>query len=111
MTIKFEFYLTPIGNAKTPLIIDEIFYLEKKMLYGDGERWKLSDATLEAYVKRYIEAQPADPVTFAWQGGEPTLCGVDFFEKVVRWQKQYGAGRQIDNAFQTNGDKQALDYA
>ncbi|MEX0324612.1 MAG: anaerobic sulfatase maturase [Puniceicoccaceae bacterium] len=98
----FHIMTKPIG-PKCNLDCQYCFYLEKEMLFGDGERWKMNDATLEAYIKRYIEAQPADPITFAWQGGEPTLCGVDFFEKVVHWQKQYGLGRQIDNAFQTNG--------
>jgi uncharacterized protein len=98
----FHIMVKPIG-PKCNLDCTYCFYLEKEILFGDGERWKMDDALLEAYVKRYIAAQPADPVTFAWQGGEPTLCGVDFFEKVVRWQKQYGKGRQIDNAFQTNG--------
>jgi len=98
----FHIMVKPIG-PKCNLDCQYCFYLEKEILFGDGERWKMDDAVLEAFVRRYIEAQPADPVTFAWQGGEPTLCGVEFFEKVVRWQKQYGKGRQIDNAFQTNG--------
>lgn len=99
----FHIMVKPIG-PKCNLDCTYCFYLEKEVLFGDGERWKMDDEVLEAYIRRYIEAQPAGvPVTFAWQGGEPTLCGVEFFEKVVRWQKQYGAGRQIDNAFQTNG--------
>lgn len=98
----FHIMVKPIG-PKCNLDCTYCFYLEKEILFGDGERWKMDDALLEAYVRRYIESQPADPVTFAWQGGEPTLCGIDFFEKVVSWQKQYGKGRQIDNAFQTNG--------
>lgn len=98
----FHIMVKPIG-PKCNLDCKYCFYLEKEVLFGDGERWKMDDELLEAYVRRYIEAQPADPITFAWQGGEPTLCGIDFFEKVVRWQKHYGAGRQIDNAFQTNG--------
>ncbi len=92
----------PIG-PKCNLVCQYFFYLENEMLFGDGERWQMNDATLEAYVKQYIEAQPAQQMTFAWQGGEPTLCGVEFFEKVVGWQKQYGQGRLIENAFQTNG--------
>lgn len=92
----------PIG-PKCNLDCKYCFYLEKEMLFGDGERWKMDDAVLQDYVRRYIEAQPSQQVSFAWQGGEPTLCGVEFFEKVVRWQKQYGQGRQIENAFQTNG--------
>jgi uncharacterized protein len=97
----FHIMVKPIG-PKCNLDCQYCFYLEKEMLFGDGERWKMADAVLESYVKRYIEAQPTRQVTFAWQGGEPTLCGVEFFEKVVRWQKQYGQGRDIENAFQTN---------
>lgn len=97
----FHIMVKPIG-PKCNLDCQYCFYLEKEMLFGDGERWKMDDAVLESYVKRYIEAQPSRQVTFAWQGGEPTLCGVEFFEKVVRWQKQYGQGREIENAFQTN---------
>jgi len=42
-------------------------------------------------------------VTFAWQGGEPTLLGVDYFRRVVELQKKYAGGKLIQNAFQTNG--------
>jgi len=98
----FHIMVKPIG-PKCNLDCSYCFYLEKEVLFGDGEKWKMSDELLENYVRRYIEAQPADPITFAWQGGEPTLCGVDFFEKVVAYQKKYGPGRTIENAFQTNG--------
>lgn len=98
----FHIMVKPIG-PKCNLDCQYCFYLEKEVLWGDGEKWKMDEATLEDYIRRYIEAQPADPVTFAWQGGEPTLCGLPFFEKVAAFQKKYGAGRQIDNAFQTNG--------
>src|SRR5208282_2786710 len=42
-------------------------------------------------------------ISFAWQGGEPTLLGVDFFRKVVELEKRYSNGKRIENAFQTNG--------
>lgn len=58
---------------------------------------------LEAFIKKRIETQKADPVGFAWQGGEPTLLGVDYFRKVVELQQKHGNGRKIENAFQTNG--------
>lgn len=98
----FHIMVKPIG-PKCNLDCTYCFYLEKEVLFGEGEKWKMSDELLESYVARYIAAQPPGPVTFAWQGGEPTLCGVEFFEKAVRWQKQYGRGREIENAFQTNG--------
>lgn len=77
------------------------FYLEKEALYTDG-KWRMSPELLESYIRQYIEAQPTEQVSFAWQGGEPTLLGVGFFERVVALQKKYGAGRSIENAFQTN---------
>src|SRR5579863_8384489 len=85
------------------------FYLEKEKLYPDKtgaapiSRWSMGDALLESYIRQYIEAQSIPVITFAWQGGEPTLLGVDYFRKVVALQKKYANGKKIDNAFQTNG--------
>jgi len=79
------------------------FYLEKQALYPGEVSWRMDGALLEEFVRQYIEAQPGPEVHFAWQGGEPTLLGVDFFQQVVRLQRRYGRGRPIDNAFQTNG--------
>lgn len=62
----------------------------------------MSDDTLEEFVKSYIHAN-SENVYFTWQGGEPTLAGIDFFEKAIRLQQQYADGKQIHNAFQTNG--------
>lgn len=79
------------------------FYLEKEKLYPGEKQWRMSDAVLEEYVRQYIQSQPAPEVYFAWQGGEPTLMGVDFFRKAVAWQKKYAGGRTVSNALQTNG--------
>lgn len=81
------------------------FYLEKEKLYPGTKNWAMSPEVLESYVRQYIAAQPNQigPIHFAWQGGEPTLLGVEFFEQVVALQKKYGPGREIANAFQTNG--------
>lgn len=79
------------------------FYLEKARLFPANERFKMSDELLEVYIRDYIAAQPGPDVSFAWQGGEPTLAGVGFFKKAVALQKKYGAGKRIENAFQTNG--------
>ncbi len=77
------------------------FYVKKTALYP-GQR-RMSDVVLESFVKQTIESTPGRDVAFAWQGGEPTLMGVEFFERAVVWQRQYGVGRRISNAFQTNG--------
>lgn len=63
----------------------------------------MDDVTLALFIRQQIEAQPGEDVQFAWQGGEPTLCGLDFFHRVVELQHLYGRGKRIHNAFQTNG--------
>ena len=55
------------------------FFLSKEMLYP-GSRFRMADELLEAYTQQYIAAQRVPEVTFAWQGGEPTLMGLDFFQ-------------------------------
>ncbi|MEC7841951.1 MAG: anaerobic sulfatase-maturation protein [Candidatus Latescibacterota bacterium] len=80
------------------------FYLEKEKLYPEKEKnWRMSDEVLELYVRQYIEAQDVPAVNFAWQGGEPTLMGVDFYRRAVELQAEYADGKEITNAFQTNG--------
>ena len=98
----FHIMTKPIG-PKCNLDCKYCFYLEKESLWERGERYKMSLETLETYIRSYIEAQPNEQVSFAWQGGEPTLMGIEFFRKVVELQKTYANGKHIENAFQTNG--------
>lgn len=101
----FHLMIKPAGPACN-LDCTYCFYLEKEKLFDHGARFRMSDETLETLVRDYIAANPGDaPITFGWQGGEPTLMGVDFFRRAVSLQKQYGAGRVIENAFQTNGTR------
>jgi uncharacterized protein len=79
------------------------FYLEKEKLYPGENQWRMSDVVLEEYIRQYIHSQPVPEINFAWQGGEPTLLGVDFFRKAVALQKQFANGKTIFNAIQTNG--------
>ncbi len=80
------------------------FYLKKEEYYPEKHSWRMTDEVLEAYVRQYIEAQQTNDVNFAWQGGEPTLMGVDFFRRAVELQEKYRRpGMRILNAFQTNG--------
>jgi uncharacterized protein len=79
------------------------FYLEKENLYGASKGLKMPDKVLESYVQQYIQSQSSSVITFAWQGGEPTLLGVPFFERVIELQTKYSDGRKIENTIQTNG--------
>jgi uncharacterized protein len=79
------------------------FYVEKQDLFPKRQSHRMSDEVLERYIRGYIESQRSQEVQFAWQGGEPTLLGVKFFEQVIALQNRYAHGRTISNALQTNG--------
>jgi uncharacterized protein len=80
------------------------FYLEKKNLYPRPHPFRMSEAVLERFIRQYIAASALPEVSFAWQGGEPTLMGVDFFRRVVELQRRHRApGTRITNSLQTNG--------
>lgn len=78
------------------------FYLSKEALpNGPGQ---MSDDTLELFIRQYIDGVTGPGVVFSWQGGEPTLRGLDFFRRVVALQKKYAkTGQRIENDLQTNG--------
>lgn len=79
------------------------FFLSKKNLYPLSS-FKMSDELLETYTRQYIEAQQIAQATFAWQGGEPTLMGLDFFKRSVQYQQKYRRPKMIiQNTMQTNG--------
>ena len=72
-------------------------------MYPGENSWRMSDAVLEKYIFDYIHSQPVAEINFAWQGGEPTLLGVDFFRKAIALQQKFAGGKIIANAIQTNG--------
>lgn len=79
------------------------FFLEKETLYP-GSKFRMSDAVLETYIRQLIEAHRTPQVTVAWQGGEPTLMGVDFYRRAIEYQKRYARpGMVFENTMQTNG--------
>ena len=77
------------------------FYKCRAPEIGEG-RQRMSDGVLEKLVKDYMALR--FPMSgFAWQGGEPTLMGLDFYKKAVEFQKQYGvSGQEVGNSLQTN---------
>lgn len=76
------------------------FYLEKHQLYPERQtNWRMSDDTLSSYIKQTIEAQSNNHVQFTWQGGEPTMMGLAFFEKAMQLCEQYGKGKNLNTPF------------
>lgn len=79
------------------------FFLSKEALYPN-EKHRMSDATLDAYIRQLLEAHRAPQVTVAWQGGEPTLMKLDFFKRAVELVEKYRRpGQEVGHTFQTNG--------
>ncbi len=79
------------------------YFLSKELLYP-GSRFRMANELLESYTRQYIEAQRVPEVTFAWQGGEPTLMGLEFFRLALALQEKYRRpGVRIHNTLQTNG--------
>jgi len=89
----------PLCNLKC----EYCFYLEKQALFSANEKYRMSDDVLRAFIVNYIASQPTPVVEFVWQGGEPTLLGIDFFRRVVELQKQFAGVKTITNSLQTNG--------
>ncbi len=84
------------------------FYLEKEQLFNPEQangnpHFQMSGAVLESYIQQKLENSRSSVETFLWQGGEPTLLGVDYFRDVVKLQQKYAAGKRINNSLQTNG--------
>ena len=79
------------------------FFLSKEMLYP-GSRFRMADALLETYIRQLIEAHRTPHVVIAWQGGEPTLMGLEFFRRSVELAEKYRRpGMTIEYTIQTNG--------
>ena len=97
----FHLLAKPTGSACN-LACEYCFFLEKSALYP-GQRQRMSGEVLDAYLRSLFAAQPAGPVAVAFQGGEPTLMGIDFFERAVRLAKRYRRPeQQVEFTLQTN---------
>ena len=79
------------------------FFLSKDALYPN-EKHRMSEATLEAYIRQLLESHRAPQVTVAWQGGEPTLMKLEFFRRSLELVEKYRRpGQSVLHTFQTNG--------
>lgn len=65
--------------------------------------WLMPDDILEEFIRQYIQHQDHEEIVFTWQGGEPTLAGINFYEKVVQFENKHRGHKTIHNDLQTNG--------
>jgi uncharacterized protein len=100
--VAFHIMAKPTGSACN-LNCDYCFFRKKEKLYP-GSDFRMSEQVHEAYIRQVLEAHNVPSITIAWQGGEPTLMGVDFFRHSLELQIKYQKpGTRIENTFQTNG--------
>ena len=100
---RFHVMAKPGGSACN-LDCDYCFYLSKAALPGGSGEGRMSEELLERFIQQYIAGVTGPEVVFSWQGGEPTLLGLDFYRRVVALQKKYARPDQsIENDLQTNG--------
>jgi uncharacterized protein len=79
------------------------FFLSKEMLYP-GDRFRMADELLETYLRQLLEAHRTPDVTVAWQGGEPTMMGLDFFRRSIELVERHRRPWQrVHHTIQTNG--------
>ncbi|MCP4448034.1 MAG: anaerobic sulfatase maturase [Myxococcales bacterium] len=99
---SFQVMVKPRGPICN-LACEYCYFRSKVELYEDSS-FRMSDALLEQYTRDLIKAQDLPEVSFAWQGGEPTLMGLDFFRRARSLQEKYGRpGVRMTNSLQTNG--------
>ena len=100
--LAFHVMAKPTG-ARCNLSCDYCFFQDKSKLYPGGS-FRMNESVMEKYISQTIEAQEVPRATIAWQGGEPTLMGLDFFRKAIEVEKLYlKPGVVIENTIQTNG--------
>lgn len=79
------------------------FFLSKEALYP-GSVFRMDEVVHEAYISQLLAAHPDGEVVVAFQGGEPTMMGLDFFRRTLELEAKYARpGQQVLNTIQTNG--------
>jgi uncharacterized protein len=98
----FHIMAKPTGSACN-LNCAYCFFLKKENLYP-GSDFRMSEEVHEAYIRQLFEAHEVPQVTVAWQGGEPTIMGLEFYRHSIELQRKYAKpGTRVENTFQTNG--------
>ena len=99
---KLSSILVKPAGPDCNLACDYCFYRDKAKSFPGVTVHRMSEDILEETIRQLLEQGPKE-VSIGWQGGEPTLTGLDFFRKAVEFQKAYGRGKTVGNGLQTNG--------
>jgi uncharacterized protein len=100
---EFQIFVKPTGPLCN-LGCRYCYYLEKEVLFPVDDKLRMPEKTLEDYIAQHIKASPGDVIRFSWHGGEPTILGLDYFQKIVDLQRKYNpSNKRILNGIQTNG--------
>ena len=98
----FVLMVKPVG-ARCNLSCRYCYYLGTDARLGQPAEGCMSEETLEALIRNYMESSPGPVVSFTWHGGEPALAGLDFYRRAAALQKKYlPAGFSCWNSLQTN---------
>jgi uncharacterized protein len=98
----FSLLVKPTGAACN-LACEYCFYLSKDLLYP-GSGFRMTNELLKETLKQFLHAQQAPEINVAWQGGEPTLMGLEFFKRSVELARRYQRpGQRVSYSMQTNG--------
>lgn len=102
LRVPFHLLAKPTGPICN-LDCEYCYFLSKEALYP-GDRFRMSDEVMATYLRQLLDSQPDGPVTIAWQGGEPTLMGVDFFARAIELADAHRRpGQRLEHTIQTNG--------
>ena len=99
----FQVFVKPIGAACN-LACKYCYYLKNGALDSEEKNPRMTEALLEEYIVQHINASPGPDIFFSWHGGEPTLAGLKYFQRIVEIQKNnQPEDSHIVNGLQTNG--------
>ena len=99
----FQVFVKPFG-AICNLACQYCYYLEKQKLYAQEKNFRMTDELLENYIIQHIGASRGPDIFFSWHGGEPTLAGLQFFQRIIALQQKHlPENCRITNGIQTNG--------
>jgi serine-type anaerobic sulfatase-maturating enzyme len=102
--LAFHLLVKPTG-AVCNLDCHYCFFLSKEALYPNSH-FRMTDDLLKIYIRQMLVAQPTPEASINWQGGEPTLMGLDFFKRSVEYAEKYKKpGQKLLYTIQTNGTK------